>query len=123
MSPLADIAALEARLGWALVGQERAQAEAALADASALVRAYGHPWPDPARAPDVAVSITLAAAERRVRNPEGYRSEMQGSYQYQLPASLPSGVALTDAEIRLLRSLTGASGLYSVPISGLGGPL
>ncbi|AIA05407.1 hypothetical protein [Streptomyces noursei] len=121
--PLADVAALEQRLGRELVGEERVQAEAALADASALVRAYGDAWLDPGRAPAVAVAITLAAAERRVRNPEGYRSEQQGAYQYQLPASLPIGVGLTDGEARMLRAAVGAAGVFSVPVESLGGSL
>src|SRR2546427_12311971 len=95
---LATIAQLQDRLGYEVNGPRLAQAEAALADASALVRHYGQPWPDPATAPELAVTITLAAAERRVRNPEGFRMEMEGSYQYQLPASLPTGVALTPEE-------------------------
>ncbi|WP_405944751.1 hypothetical protein [Streptomyces sp. NBC_00932] len=114
--PLATIADLVARLGRPLVGEETALAGAALADASALVRHYGLPWPDPATAPDIAVSITLAATERRVRNPEGYRMEMEGSYSYQLPASAPTGVALSDAEIELLRELSGRGGLASVEV-------
>lgn len=114
--PLATVADLQARLGRALEQSEVPMAEAALADASALVRHYGLPWAIPAAAPDVAVAITLAAAERRVRNPEGYRMEMEGSYQYQLPASAPTGVALTDAEIELLRDLSGRGGLVSVEV-------
>lgn len=114
--PLATIDDLEARLGRSLASDEVPLATAALADASALVRTYGLPWADPATAPDVAVSITLAAAERRVRNPEGYRMEMEGSYQYQLPASAPTGVALTKAEIDLLAQLSGRGGLVSVEV-------
>ena len=115
--PLATVPELEARLGRPFVDDaERALGEAALADASALVRTYGLPWPDPAKAPDVAVSITLAAAERRVRNPSGFRMEMEGSYQYQLPASLPSGAGLTEQEIELLRQLSGSAGLISVEV-------
>lgn len=116
MVDLATIEQLQVRLGRTLSGTELALAQAALADASALVRSYGLPWPNPATAPDVAVSITLAAAERRVRNPEGYRMEMEGSYQYQLPASAPTGVALTDAEIRVLERLSGSGGLWSVEV-------
>jgi hypothetical protein len=107
---------LEQRLGATLQGTDRAQAEAFLSDASALVRTYGLPWPDPEKAPDIAVSITLAAAERKVRNPEGYRMEMEGSYQYQLPASLPSGVGLTADEVKILQRLSGSGGLQSVEI-------
>ncbi|KIZ17333.1 hypothetical protein [Streptomyces natalensis] len=123
MEPLADVAALEQRLGRSLVGEERAQAEAALSDASTTVRAYGDAWPDPAEAPAIAVAVTLAAAERRVRNPEGYRSELQGAYQYQLPASLPVGAGLTDGEARLIRAAVGASGVFAVPVESLGGSL
>ncbi|RKN09646.1 hypothetical protein [Streptomyces radicis] len=123
VQPLASLEQLTERLGYRLTDPERVMAAAALADASALVRAYGAPWPNPATAPAVAVSITLAAAERRVRNPEGYRAEGQGGYSYQLPATAPTGVALTDAEIRLLRAEAGTGGLYSVPVERHGGTL
>ncbi|WP_338932632.1 hypothetical protein WEB32_29655 [Streptomyces netropsis] len=123
MTPLADLAALEARLGRTLAGEERTQAEAALADASAQVRAHGLPWPNPATAPAIVVSVVLAAAERRTRNPDGFRMEMQGAYQYQLPASLPVGAALSEAEIRLVRSAAGFGGVFSVPMESLGGSL
>lgn len=121
--PLADLDQLTVRLGYQLDPTESALALAALSDASAMVRAYGLPWTDPATAPAVVVSVVLAAAERRVRNPEGYRAESQGGYQYQLPAMAPTGVALTDAEIRLIRAEAGAGGLYAVPIVRFGGPL
>ncbi|MBA0054292.1 hypothetical protein E0L36_26605 [Streptomyces sp. AJS327] len=121
--PLSTVEALSARLGEALTGADEAMAEAALNDASALVRHYGLPWPDPASAPAVAVSVTLAAAERRMRNPEGFRMEMLGAYQYQRPASTPTGVALTPDEIRMLQSLAGFSGIHSVPLESLGGVL
>ncbi|MBE4791017.1 hypothetical protein [Streptomyces caniscabiei] len=114
--PLASVTDLEQRLKVSLQGDDRTQAEAYLSDASALVRTYGLPWPDPDTAPDIAVTITLAAAERKVRNPEGYRMEMEGSYQYQLPASLPSGVGLTQDEIDILRQVSGSGGLQSVEI-------
>ena len=123
MEPLATLEELTARLGYRLEGDERVMAEAALADASALVRAYGLPWPSREKAPAVAVAVTLAAAERRVRNPEGYRAESQGGYSYQLPATAPMGVGLTDAEIRLLRAEAGAGSVYSVPVERHGGTL
>lgn len=116
MADLATIDQLQERLGYVLVEPELGQAQAALADASAQVRFYGLPWPDPETAPPMAVSITLAAAERRVRNPEGFRMEMEGSYQYQLPASAPTGVALTDEEKAILGELAGKGGLHSVEV-------
>ncbi|QMU72143.1 hypothetical protein [Streptacidiphilus sp. P02-A3a] len=123
-APLADVDALATRLGWSLAGPDADVAEAALADASALVRAVaGMPWLDATTAPDIAVSVVLAAAERRVRNPEGYRMEMQGSYQYQLPASAPSGIGLTSDETRMIRAAAGIGGLFQVPVASLGGSL
>ncbi|MEV3856061.1 hypothetical protein AB0J38_17270 [Streptomyces sp. NPDC050095] len=121
--PLADLDQLTARLGYQLDDTEAVLALAALADASAMVRAYGLPWPNRATAPDVVVAVVLAAAERRVRNPEGYRAESQGGYQYQLPATAPTGVALTEAEIRLIRAQAGVGGLYAVPVERHGGTL
>ncbi len=122
--PLATVEQLVARLGYPLTGPDLIMAEAALADASAVVRAHGLSWPDPDRAPDVVRSVVLAAAERRVRNPEGYRMEMQGSYSYQLPASTPAGVELTTGEARMVRGAAGlGGGVFAVPIAGLGGSL
>ncbi|WP_030981221.1 hypothetical protein [Streptomyces sp. NRRL S-1813] len=121
--PLASVEELTARLGYPLEGEERVMAEAALADVSATVRAYGLPWPTRAMAPAVVIAVVLAVAERRVRNPEGYRAESQGGYQYQLPATAPTGVELTPVEIQLIRSQAGMGGLYSVPIERHGGVL
>ncbi|MFE9396782.1 hypothetical protein [Streptomyces flavidovirens] len=123
MIPLADVAALEARLGRTLTGDERTQAEAALVAASAQVRAYGLPWTDPVKAPAIVVTITLDAAERKTRNPEGYRSENQGAYSYQLPASLPVAAGLTPGEIRQVQRAAGFLGLFAVPMESLGGSL
>ncbi|WP_172384859.1 hypothetical protein [Streptomyces sp. MNP-20] len=123
MMPLADVAALEARLGRTLAGQERTQAEAALTDASTQVRAHGLPWPDPATAPAIVVTTVVDAAERKVRNPDGYRSETQGAYSYQLPGFLPAGTGLTETEVQTIQRAAGLTGLFSVPVESLGGPL
>ncbi|MFD5392757.1 hypothetical protein ACFWJW_00645 [Streptomyces sp. NPDC127097] len=121
--PLASVEELTARLGYRLDDEERVMAEAALADISAMVRAYGLPWPDPATAPAVVVAVVLAVAERRVRNPEGYRAESQGGYQYQMPATAPTGVELTPVEVQLIRAQAGIGGLYSVQVERHGGVL
>lgn len=122
-TPLADVTALTARLGRALDSEETAMAEAVLKAASAKVRHYGLPWPDPTTAPDVAVETVLDVAERKMRNPEGFRSEMEGGYQYARPASEPAGTELSRSEVRMIRSAAGVSGLFSVPISSVGGDL
>ena len=123
MVPLADVAALEGRLGRTLTGDERTQAEAALNAASAQVRAYGLPWRDPVRAPAIVVTITLDAAERKARNPEGFRAETQGGYSYQLPASLPVAAGLTPSEVTQVQRAAGFLGIHSVPMETLGGSL
>lgn len=120
-TPLADVASLEARLGRALDSEETALAEAALKAASAKVRHYGLPWPDPSTAPDVAVETVLDVAERKVRNPEGFRQEMEGGYQYLRPAGEPAALSLSPAEIRMVRAAAGIRGVFSVPISSFGG--
>lgn len=120
-TPLAEVPALEARLGRTLDPDEVDMATAALATASAKVRHYGLPWPDPSTAPDVAVETVLDVAERKVRNPEGFRQEMEGGYQYLRPAGEPAALSLSPAEIRMVRAAAGIRGVFSVPISSFGG--
>ncbi|MGP3940512.1 hypothetical protein [Streptomyces sp. 6N106] len=122
-TPLATTADVEARLGRALDPDEVPEAEAALKAASAKVRFYGLPWPDPATAPDIAIVTALDVVERKMRNPEGFRSEMEGGYQYARPASDPTGTELKTSEIKMLQAAAGLSGIYSVPIASLGGDL
>lgn len=120
---LATVGELETRLGYPLDGSARDTAEAILKDASAVVRTYGLPWPDPDTAPAVARAVTLSVAERITRNPDGVRSEMAASYQYSLPASAVTGMDLTPGEARMIRAVAGITGLHSVPISSIGGEL
>jgi len=118
---LVGIDQLEARLGYPLVGAERTMAEQVLADASAVVRACGLPWPDPETAPAVVRTVVLNVAERKMRNPEGFRSEIEGSYQYHLPASAVTGLTLTPPEEKLIAAAAGMRGIASMPIAGFGG--
>lgn len=122
-APLADITALEGRLGYVLEGSDLTMAEGVLEHASAVVRLYGLPWPDPETAPDIAVLTTVAVAARVMRNPEGYGYEMEGGYQYQQMKGTPLGVDLTESERKLLRRSMGLGGVISVPIEHLGGTL
>ncbi|MEV4443607.1 hypothetical protein AB0K09_32365 [Streptomyces sp. NPDC049577] len=117
---LADLADLERRYGGTLTGAEREQAEAALDDASAIVRAHGNPsWgavvdgrlrPVPA----AVKAIVLAVAERRVRNPEGFVSESAGEYSYRMPEQGAVGGSLSKGEQLLIERLSGRSAMRSL---------
>jgi len=74
--------------------------QAALTAASAVVRAAaGSTFPDgPSEA---ARHVTVQLAARLARNPEGYVSESEGGYTYQLPPG-STGLALTAAEREVL---------------------
>ncbi|MBP2341118.1 Txe/YoeB family toxin of Txe-Axe toxin-antitoxin module [Saccharothrix coeruleofusca] len=115
---LATIEALEARLGrGALTGAQREQALAALADASEIVRAEtNRTWVTEAgtvSAPAAVVTITLQAALRVVRNPEGLVAETVGPFSRRL-ADDQTGVYLLDEEVALLAKYRSAtSGLWT----------
>lgn len=118
---LADLEALAARIFPSGIDEaEEPRAQAALDDASALIRAEaGQDWVtagDPVALsddlPDVAVTVCLAAARRALVNPDGVVSEtIQG---YATNYGNDSGdVYLTRAERRLIRR---ASGLGTVGV-------
>lgn len=122
MHPLASIADLEARLGTTFTGTELARATALLDDASALARdVAGTTWTDP----DTGVLLSipgsvrwavLRAAERAIRNPEGYSSESAGDYSFQRTGVQP-GVYLTEAEEQAIRRARGKTGLWTQPLT------
>lgn len=113
MPALATIADLEIRLGveqGSIEDEDLARAQAALADASALVRAeagitwHNHGNNQNENVPEAVVMVTLRAAIRAYRNPEGLGSESLGglySYSY---ANGEAGVYLTPEEKRLVRN-------------------
>lgn len=83
LPPFASLPDFEARLGRTLaVGEETARAEAALADASAIIRAEaGVTWASngalTSDLPDSIVTITLAVARRVFDNPQGLQAETE----------------------------------------------
>jgi len=108
---LATVAELERRLGvpeGSLSGEELARAEAALEDASALVRTAGRQsWTDATGenpAPEIVVIVTLRLAKRIYQNPEELRSAQLGDYSYQRANA--DGL-LTAAELALVREAAG----------------
>ncbi|NUT93526.1 MAG: hypothetical protein HOY78_16045 [Saccharothrix sp.] len=112
--PLATLAELETRTQRALLGTpEQVRATAALADASALVRAELPPALLTPTVPPVVVAIVCQAAGRALRNPEGYASEQIGQYGYRYGEAAVTGVYLSTDERAVLRRLARRSGLRS----------
>ena len=126
LPPLASVEELSSRLGVALDPEsvDGIRAAAALTDASSLVRGeagvdyvddHGELVDD---IPDEIVSITLAAAARGYRNPDGKVQASNGdvsvSYSFQ---SGGAAVYLTKAEMRAIRRAVGGSQLTSVELT------
>jgi hypothetical protein len=117
---LPSLAALEdlaARIPGDISEEDYARAEAALADASAMVRTEaGQTWVDAegelADVPDVAVAVTIAAARRAFVNPEMLASESIQDYSSTF-SSPSSDIYLTKQERTALRRITGRSGLWT----------
>jgi len=115
---LAEVTDLEDRLGREITtDSERARAEAALDDASALVREEGRPDWTSQTVPQAVVAVVLTAALRVMRNPEGFASEQIGAYSYQRAYGEALGVYLSDAEKAIVRRYrnTRSAGLWTQP--------
>lgn len=99
------------------------RAQAALDDASALIRAEAgtEDWVDAEDAleevPDAIVAITVAVAIRAFRNPDGVRSETIGNYSVAYTDS-STAVFLTEGEKRVIRRIVGRGGINSVLLEG-----
>lgn len=122
MEPLASVADLEARLGRTFAGAEIQRVVALLDDASSLVRDIaGRDWIDLGTGdllpvPGSIRAVVLRAAERAVRNPEGFSSESAGDYSYQR-TGVQQGVYLTEGEERAIRRALGKTGLWTQPVT------
>lgn len=109
MSTLATVADLEVRLGvgpGTLAGPDLVRAQAALDDASVLIRAEaGRTFEDAngvVVAPAPVVVVATQVALRVYRNPDGFVSESYGGdYAWQGPQGLSA--FLTDEEKRVIR--------------------
>lgn len=108
LPPLAEVSDLEDRLGRPLNDAESARAEAALEDASALVREEARR--DFAEgAPPAVQAVVLTSSLRVMRNPEGYVAEQIGSYSYRRKED-DTAVYLTPAEKAIVGRYRQASG-------------
>lgn len=120
---LADLEALAARLPGGIAEADEPRAQAALDDASALIRAEaGEDWVtdtdelDTDELPDVAVTVCLAAARRAFVNPDGVTSEAIDGYQTQYRND-SADVYLTRAERRLVRLAVGRGVIGAQPLT------
>ena len=114
LAPLASVAELETRLGLAegtLADTDLARAEAALADASELVRVEGRvPWVDATgnpTAPAAVVVVVLQVAMRVYNNPNGYSSETvsaDGATYSNSNNQQALGIYLTPEELRTVQA-------------------
>lgn len=125
MTPLADLAALSARLGMALDEHEAEgeRAQAALEDASALVRSEsGKDWLDEhddlvLDLPEIIAQVTLAAAYRAFRNPDGTAQASVGDVSVSYSRDGAAGsVFLTRAERRAVRKAGGVVAVGSLTL-------
>lgn len=115
---LAPLDALKARLALTLDEADEPRAQAALDDASALIRAEagGTTWVDDDgellenEVPDIVVTLTLKVAKRSIVNPDDVAQEGAGSYTVSFRE-----VYLTSDEKRLIRQAAGVA-----PHGGIG---
>lgn len=121
---LAELSDLEARLGVDLSGSDSTRAQAALDDASAVIRDeagvdFLDPEDDASLDPDmpaVIVTICLAVAMRAYDNPNGERSESLGSASVSHGVYGQAGVYLTPTERRMVRKAAGSASVGTVEL-------
>ncbi len=119
---LASLSDLNARLtGEVASGDETTRAQAALDDASALIRAEANTnWTDDADAledvPDIIVTVCVQVAKRIFLNPEWKSSETLGSYAYQVSGMAGGPLELTKAERKMIRRAIGQGALGAITL-------
>ncbi len=115
---LATLAEFEARIPGGISAADEARAQAALDDASALIRAEaGMTWAD-TDPPEIAKMVCIAAARRSFINPDAIRSQNLDGYAMSFASASPD-VYLTAAERSLVRRAVGKSGVWALPTTRL----
>ncbi len=122
MIPLASAEDLEAHLGREFSATEQVRAVAVLDDVSSLARdVAARTWLDTTDTileglPATVRAVVLKAAERAMRNPDGFSAESGGDYSYQR-TGVQDGVYLTEREEKLIRRAIGRTGLWTQPVT------
>lgn len=119
MEPLGTVARVAARVGEPITDAlDVALAEEMLEEASAQVRLYGLPWPDPATAPAIAVTTAVAAAARGYQNPSGLKMERGDAVTLDVDIDYRKGAALTAGEIKMIQMAANVRGrVTSIPLT------
>lgn len=116
----ATVEELAFRIPGGIATEDVDRAEAALADASALIRAEaGKTWVNDLNelsgVPDAIVAVTIAASRRALTNPDGVASETVPDYSRTFAAtSLSADIYLTKGERRVVLRAAGRSGLWTL---------
>jgi len=116
VAPLIPLRRLTDALDWELTGAEEADASDALEHLSELVRQYGKASWTEETCPQIAKSVTLAAAKRYMRTYEGLTQSRAGdeTTAYTDLGERMLAPYLTEDEKRTVRALTGHSSIHSV---------
>ena len=119
---LATLADLKARCDWTFDADEERAAAGYLDEASDLARAYGRDSWEADTAPRMAKNIVISAVRRFMRNPEGYTQSRAGdeTLAWSDLGRDAASIFLTNAEIKLLRSLAGGGGIRSSQVTAWG---
>lgn len=127
MADLITVEQLEARLKLEFTGTALAQAEALIADASALARQVAR-WTEaePTSVPATVVGVVAQMVRRALENPGELAAENMGTYGYQAQQSSPSGgsIYVTRAERRIIREAAERPAVITISSdTGLSDPL
>lgn len=113
LSALASLDQLRTRIPGGIEADDEERAQAALDDASALIRAEAHQTWD-TEIPDVAVTVCLAAARRAMVNPDGVTEEALDGFSTTYRND-SADVYLTQNERRLVNQASGRTGVGVLP--------
>jgi len=113
---LAEVSALQIRLGETLTGDDLARAEAALSDVSALARVEAEQeWATaPAGVPAAVVVVVLSAARRAYENPEGFIYETMGPMSASRASATVTNGIFTPSELKILHKARPRVGVWTL---------
>lgn len=114
----ATVPELQGRLEWTLSTDESRIALGVLEDLSEEARFYGRNWLTAAAAPRMIRTIVLKAAQRHMRNTDGYTQSRAGdeAVAWSDRGQESGSASLTEVEIKMIQRLVRPNGLTSVEV-------